>query len=115
MNVIWAQSPLATSEVIERLPSTKRWKLTTVKTFLDRLVQKGALDFEIRAGRYFYRPKVSREICVKSESSSFLSRVFSGESAPMLVQFVKSAKLSTTQIRELKDILAQKESAHGNN
>jgi BlaI family penicillinase repressor len=110
MNVIWAgESHLSTSQIIERLPTHKEWKLTTVKTFLDRLVEKGVLGYEIHAGRYFYRAKISKEECVKEESQSFLDRIFSGQKAPMLVQFVKSTKLSREEIHELKEILNKKE------
>ena len=109
MNIIWETSPLTTSEIMEKLPSERNWKLTTVKTFLDRLTQKGALDFEIRGGRYFYRPKVSQQQCMRKESKSFLNRVFNGDAAPMLMQFVKEAKLSRGEIQELRKILTKKE------
>ena len=108
MNVIWEKSPISTSEVMTRL-SHKSWKITTVKTFLDRLVQKRVLGFEMHGGRYSYIPKVSKEACVKCESRSFLSRVFNGETAPMLMQFVKNADLSLEEIQELKQILRKKE------
>ena len=48
----------------------------TVKTLLNRLINKGALAYEARGKHYLYRPKVTREQCVREETRSFLSRVF---------------------------------------
>ena len=112
MNVVWEKSPITTAELITRLP-TKKWKMTTVKTFLDRLVQKGVLTFQMQGGRYLYSPKSPKEVYVQSKSQSFLERIFGGSTAPMLVQFVKDSKLSPEEIRELKNVLREKEKKHG--
>jgi BlaI family penicillinase repressor len=52
---------------------------------------------------------VTQEQCVRSESRSFLHRVFGGQAAPMLNYFVTHAKLSTDEIAQLKKILSKKE------
>ena len=97
---------------MERLESTG-WKMSTVKTFLDRLVKKQVIGFEVRAGRYFYHPLVSRESCVEAESSTFLSRIFRGKEVPMLMQFVQNTELSASDIAELTAILKQKQAEAG--
>jgi len=113
MSVLWAQqgrAPMGAQEVIESLSGRgrKRWNQRTVRTFLNRLVKKGALSYTAEGNRYLYRPAVSREQCVREESRSFLSRVFAGDAGAMLVQFVQQARLSEQEIAELRKALEKK-------
>ena len=59
--------------------------------------------------RNLYQALVSRDACVRSESRSFLQRVFAGDAAPMVINLVKEAKLSPEEIEELRGILNKKE------
>ena len=109
MSVVWdADAPLTAEQVVAKLAGVRAWSPRTVKTLLNRLIRKGGLAFEQQGKRYLYRPNVSREQCVRHESRSFLSRVFNGAAGPMLVHFVKQARLSPHEIEELKRLLDQK-------
>jgi BlaI family transcriptional regulator, penicillinase repressor len=105
MQVLWADASLTANEVVERVAEKNNWNPRTVKTLLGRLVKKGALAFETEGNRYRYSPRVSREECVRSESRSFLSRVFGGSVGPMLTHFVSEAPLTEKEIRQLREIL----------
>src|SRR5436305_1698014 len=111
MNACWsaAPRPLAANEVVEALAGRRPpWNPKTVKTLLNRLVKKGALTFDTEGNRYLYRPAVRREQCVRSETRSFVDRVFGGAVGPMLVHFVSQSKLSPAEIEQLKRLLEQK-------
>ena len=56
MAVLWTTSPLTANEVVDRLEGRKTWSPRTVKTLLNRLVNKKALAYETRGNRYLYRP-----------------------------------------------------------
>lgn len=109
MKVVWESSPITANDVSDKLAARHKWSPRTVKTMLNRLVKKGALDFEAQGKRYLYRPKVTQEECVRSESQSFLSRVFDGQAAEILLYYARNAKLSSGDIQELKRILEEKE------
>ena len=108
MSVIWDSSPITATGVIEKLAGKKNWNPRTIKTLLNRLVKKGALTFDVEGKRYLYRPAVARVDCVKSESRSFLGRVFGGVAAEMLLRFVDEVQLSRAEIEELKRVLEKK-------
>lgn len=108
MNVIWDRAPVPTGEVVEVLESKKGWRERTTRTLIDRLVKKGALRTERDGKRYLYRPKLTKEECVRKESRSFLERVFGGQPAAMLIHLVSETKLSQEQIEELQRLLDQK-------
>jgi len=109
MNVVWsAGAPLSANDVVGRLAGVRDWSPRTVKTLLNRLINKGALAYEAQGKRYLYRPRVSREQCVRDETRSFLSRVFAGAPGPMLLQFVAQAKLTPDEVDALKRLLDKK-------
>ena len=108
MMVLWARAPLGAQEVIAALAGRRSWNQRTVRTFVNRLVKKGAVDYTVEGNRYLYRPAVSREQCIREESRSFVSRVFAGNAGAMLVQFVQQARLSAEEIRQLRKALEEK-------
>ena len=109
MTIAWAQAPITASDVVTQLETKRGWKSRTIRTLLDRLVKKEVLKFVVEGKRYLYSPRVKMEECVRSESQSFLRRVFGGEPASMLIHLVKTTKLSPDEISELKRILSEKE------
>jgi BlaI family penicillinase repressor len=112
MQVVWRHQSVGAAEVIgEILPETD-WNHRTVRTLLNRLVDKGALEARLRDGKNVYRAKVSQKQCVREESRSFLDKVFKGDAAEMLFHFVKHERISPDQIRELKTLLDEKQQEH---
>jgi BlaI family penicillinase repressor len=108
MRVAWQKGAVTAQEVVEELAHID-WSPRTVKTLMSRLLKKGALVAEARGKAYLYRPAVRLQDCVRQESQSFLDRVFAGAAVPAVVHFVKRAKLTPSEIEELKRILADKE------
>jgi BlaI family penicillinase repressor len=111
MNVLWsATQPLMASDVIDQLPKRIEWSPRTVKTLLNRLIKKRALQFDRQGKRYLYRAALQREQCVRAESRSFLSRVFGGSVVPMLAHFVTHADLSPEELSHLQKLLQERQS-----
>jgi BlaI family transcriptional regulator, penicillinase repressor len=111
MKVVWSKAPCSAGEIIETLTSTDpTWHPRTVKTFLTRLVGKKALGFRKEGRAYLYRPLVEETECVAAASDSFLDRVFGGSLKPMLAHFVEQRRLSPEEIRELKNLLDERNS-----
>jgi BlaI family penicillinase repressor len=109
MNVVWERQPVTASEVIVSLKGEFDWTAATIRTFLHRLVKKGALTYHEDGNRYVYRSAVSQSATIKKAGQSFLRSVFGGESAPLIAHFVKSSKLSSAEIDELRKLLEQKD------
>jgi len=105
MKALWDRSPLASKEVIDALKGSTHWKPKTIHTLLARLVQKGALLARKEGREYQFSPAVKADDCQRSESRSFLDRVFDGDVAPFLACFVRNNKLTRAEIEELKRIL----------
>ena len=91
------------------LAGSTAWKPKTVKTLLNRLVQKKALGFQRQGRAYRYFPLVDEQACVRAESRTFLRRVYGGALAPMLAAFLEEQELSPGEIADLRRILDEKQ------
>ncbi|MDD9270802.1 BlaI/MecI/CopY family transcriptional regulator [Paenibacillus sp. GCM10023248] len=108
MKVLWSKSPRSANEVIEALEDYTDWKPKTIRTLMNRLVQKGAIAYSQEGKVYAYYTLVSEDECVRSETASFLKRISGGAFKPLLVNFLKEEKLSSEDIKELRHILDDK-------
>lgn len=107
MQVIWRRPGIAAHEVIAALDSTG-WSEATVKTLLNRLLKKKAVSFRKEGKAYLYTALISEADCQRSETKTFVQRVFSGSVMPMLAHFVQSEQLTEAEIQELKKLLQEK-------
>lgn len=109
MKVVWKQpAPTLAQDIIQGLAQHTTWSAATIKTMLNRLVAKGALQYE-RAGKsYLYSAAVTEADCRAAEADSFLKRVFDGSLSPMLSHFVRSRRLTRKELDSLEQILREK-------
>jgi BlaI family transcriptional regulator, penicillinase repressor len=109
MKIIWKTPEITANRIVEELGDNINWKPNTVKTLINRLMNKGALGYNKQGKEYYYYPLALEAECVKAESESFLDKVFNGSVNSMLINFVKEKKLSKKDIDELRDILNREE------
>ena len=108
MKILWKDAPLTAKEIIEKLSKSVTWSPQTIKTLLNRLVEKKALGFQKQGKTYLYEPLLSEKECSRVERKSFLSKVYNGALQPLLAAFLEDAELTQDQINELKGILDKK-------
>ena len=108
MEPIWKAGACTAADVIRELRATHDWNHSTIRTLLARLVEKGALAYDVDGSRYIYRAAVSRQRCVRQEGRSFLEKAFGGDVAALLAHFVEEASLDREQLKQLRQLLAQK-------
>ncbi len=108
MQVLWEHGPQTANEVIHALSGEVKWKSRTIKTLISRLVRKGAVRFREEGNKYRYFPAVKESECIRSETQSFVHRVYQGAMKPALAAFLEDVDLSPREIDELQKILDQK-------
>jgi BlaI family penicillinase repressor len=107
MKVVWKKAPCSAREISAALAVRFRWSPATVKTFLNRLLGKGALRFEKNGNAYLYSPIHTEEEFRAAEAESFLRRVFDGSFSPMVAHFVRSRRLSASELDGLEQLIRQ--------
>lgn len=108
MRVLWnAKHPLPSAEIIAALEE-KKWKPSTIWTFLGRLVDKGFLSAEKTGKRSLYCPLISEEEYVEMQTRDFLKEVHGGSVKSFFAALSGETDLSTEDVLSLKKWLTEK-------
>jgi BlaI family penicillinase repressor len=108
MNALWDKHPARARDIVEMLPSSVNWAYTTVKTMLDRLVEKKAVSKSKKGNAGLYEPRLSRRQARRTALKLVLDRAFDGAFGPMMHFLVEDEKLSAGQREEIIKILFEK-------
>ena len=108
MQVLWKNKQCNLSTIIEELSNTEEKNKNTTKTWIHRLVQKGAIESKkVNAKEVTYIPKISERNFISKESNSFLKKFFNGSTEKLLLNFVKEKRVSKDELQRLIDILEE--------
>ena len=106
MEVAWENPPVTAQDVLDRIGEAQNWKIQTIKTLIGRLVKKGALRFEEKGNRYWYRPEIDRDTAVANAAGTFLDRISAGSIAPLFSHLVNAKRsLSPEELDSLRVLL----------
>ena len=97
MEVLWQRNPASAEEVVAALAGRSEWAEPTVKTLLNRLLNKGAIRADRDGRRYLYSPALERGTWVAQHSEGIVDRVFGGRVAPPEAHF-SARKLSKADV-----------------
>ncbi|MFS8464156.1 BlaI/MecI/CopY family transcriptional regulator [Xanthomonas campestris pv. raphani] len=111
MQVLWERAPRTAEEVVAALAHTG-WAEPTIKTLLNRLLNKGAVAAHKDGRKYHYAPVLLREHWVQQQSEGLLQRVFGGRVAPLVAHFSARGKLSASDLAELKQLIKDIDDAY---
>ena len=102
-----AEGPLqATASALQAdLRASQGWAYSTVKTMLDRLVEKGYVKSRRVGNVYEYSPKVRRGAAVARTIDDLADRVLAGSISPLIHRLVERRRLNDDEIRELRRML----------
>ena len=109
MSQFWSLGEATARAVTAALEGTQGWKLGTVQTLINRLVQKKALGRRKEGREFIYRALVNEQNCTHSVSRTFVDRIFGGRLAPLLACFLENEKCSPDELAELTRLIKAKE------
>ena len=103
MMIIWdAKEPVTSAFVSERLKYKKEWKITSVLTFLARLVDKGFLSSTREGKVNIYIPLIDEQEYLENESKSILEKLYGNSLTNFVTALYKSKAISEEDITELR-------------
>ena len=108
MKCLWDADEKITSSEITRRTNEKYgydWKLTTVSTFLNRLVNKGFLKLERNGKVYTYDILVSEEEYLQYEMACMADFWAGGRSSKLVAALGRGKKISGQDRKEIEALL----------
>lgn len=107
MEVLWRRSPQGADEIVAAVGPGQDWSEKTVKTLINRLLNKGAVSAVQQGRRYLYSPAMARQDYVQDESRGLIDRLFDGRLAPLVSHFADTNQLTAEDIGELKRLIGE--------
>jgi len=108
VRAVWDNQPCAAPTVQEVLQKRKAWSYSTVKTMMDRMVDKGLLKTERIRNLILYRSVVTKKEAQKGEIMRAVKRAFDGALTPMMQFLLDNNSLSKSELRELEKLIKSK-------
>jgi predicted transcriptional regulator len=105
MQVLWDHGPSVVTEVKEKLHDELAY--TTVLTILRTLEAKGYVKHEEEGRVHRYFAAVKADAARKSALQHLTGKLFKGSSELLFTQLVSDRKLSSEQIKRMRELLAE--------
>ena len=99
--IIWANAPLTTNQLIKLCAEELGWKRTTTYTVLKKLCEKGIFKTE----NSLVTALISKQEFEGMQSEQFVEETFQGSLPAFLTAFNSRKKLSETEIDEIQKLI----------
>lgn len=99
---IWEAGPQAPAEIIARVQPIRERSHRTIRTLLNRLVEKQAVQVREVGGKRLYAAAISKDACIRAAAKSFRERFFDGNVSSLLMHFGEHETLTSEELAELK-------------
>lgn len=106
MMIIWESGePVTSAYVSEKLKDKKEWKITSVLTFLARLVEKGFVTSTREGKINIYSAVMGEQEYLESESKSFLEKMYGNSLTTFVSSLYKSNTINDDDLAELQKFI----------
>jgi BlaI family penicillinase repressor len=109
MKVVWEKEPCTAGTVQEIMAMSKDRAYSTVKTTMDRMVEKGFLQIERIRNLQLFRSCISEVDARRGEFRKMLKRAFDGALTPMMQFLIEHEGLSKEEASQLRKLVNTKE------
>ena len=105
MKICWNKGKSTARTICDESYKEKKRSYQTIKTMLDRLVNKGYLKREKFGPLWLYEPTISRSKALTNAIDNFVDTVLDNTLTPLFSHFVKKEKLSLEEIKALDKLI----------
>ncbi|MDA8016212.1 MAG: BlaI/MecI/CopY family transcriptional regulator [Thermoanaerobaculia bacterium] len=105
MDAVWKRGEVTVRDVLTDVQGETDWAYSTVKTLLQRLVEKGAVSREKRGNTSVFRPAVEQKAARGAALRALVRRAFDGTLGTLVHHLVADERLSRREREDLERIL----------
>jgi BlaI family penicillinase repressor len=102
MQVLWEESPLKVSDILERIPRKPKPAYTSLLTLIQTMEKKAYIRHTKIGKAFSYDPVLPRKKYLKTEIQRVARRLFNGTPGAMVLNLVQQEELSRDEIAALK-------------
>ncbi len=104
LRILWGNDNLSSREIFELLIPIKNWSITTVKTLITRLVEKGYIEVDKSKKVPTYQPTTTESECIYQEMQRTLFKVYGDSKLIESKHFIFYGNPDLEYSKELEDI-----------
>lgn len=108
LRVVWAHQKTTSRQIIDGIQASQSWSESTIKTLIQRLVDKKYLDKHQTQKPFYYTPLVKQSTAVKQRIDGQIQAICRKDQAKVLSHLIKSGALSQVDCAELIAQLQEK-------
>ncbi len=105
MRIVWRHKSCMARDVCQEAGRRHGWAVSTVKTLLHRLVEKGHLKADRTGNSFVYRPAQPAMKSLLMAADNLLENALAGMAGPLLMHLVKKSDLSAEEVSQLRRLL----------
>ncbi|MFC1562879.1 BlaI/MecI/CopY family transcriptional regulator [candidate division KSB1 bacterium] len=105
MNICWDKGEVPARVVYDETLKIKKRSYQTIKTTLDRLVEKGYLKTKRLGSILLFRPVMTRKKVLSQVIDNFVSTMLDNTLNPIIAHFAKKGKLRQEDIEALEELI----------
>ena len=107
--IVWDLGQATVRQVFEAFPRERNIDFSTVQTYLRRLQVKGYLHAKRQGRAMVYRPRVRPDDVIRETVDDLVSRLFDGQTIPLLHYLIRDSSISEDEIRKLRKMIDELE------
>lgn len=114
MKIIWESGgSILLANLLEIIEArNKKWKRSTVQTFLSRMVEKNRVTFKKTGRATEYLSLISEEEYLAEQTEAFVQKMYNGSSKSLVSALLKRDRLTTKDIEDIKTFWNEGEDIH---
>ncbi len=106
---LWRADEMSAREIHDQIAGDFGWSYSTVRTVLERMVDKGLISKMSVDGVNIYEAEVTKVAMLGRMIADFSARVLELDAAPTAAFFADSKLLSDEELEELEEVLRKRE------
>lgn len=100
-DLVWANAPVTTSQLVKLCEKELNWKRTTTYTVLKHMINHGLFENDNKTVRVL----ITRDEFYADQSREYVSEQFEGSLPKFIAAFTSKSKLSREEAEELKRMI----------
>ncbi len=100
-DLVWANAPLTTAQLVKLCEKELNWKRTTTYTVLKHMINRGLFENDNKTVRVL----ITRDEFYADQSREYVSEQFEGSLPKFIAAFTSKSKLSREEAEELKRMI----------
>lgn len=107
LKVLWANPPLAVTDLHKLLPDGKNLAPTTIATMLRKMEDRGLVSHQTEGRKFVYAAAVNEGEISHTLADHLLTRVFEGSLAGMVSHLLNRHQVSSDDLEKISRLIAE--------